>query len=57
MIYELTDQADNHRVLAWAGVPTPASAFPTSGITRCDLRPDFVLDSKVPFTRGSRAAT
>lgn len=52
LIYELDEVSFDHRVLAWAGVPTPASAFPTSGISFYTLRDDFVLSSAVPFVRG-----
>ena len=38
--------------LLFAGVPTPASAFPTSGITAYNLEADFTLKSLIPFIRG-----
>ena len=38
--------------LVFVGVPTPASAFPTSGITAYNMEADFTLDSLVPFIRG-----
>ena len=47
VLYELTDQGDGHKVLAWAGVPT--TTFPTSGATFYNFRRDFVMDSDVPF--------
>lgn len=46
VVYELSGS----RQLVFAGVPTPASAFPTSGVTTFDIRDDFTLGgSKVPF--------
>ena len=57
VIYELTDQDDNHKVLAFAGTPTPASAFPTSGATFYSLQNDFVLGSSIPFARASNGGT
>ena len=38
------------RDLIFAGVPTPVSAFPTSGVTAYTFAPDFLLfDTRVPF--------
>ena len=54
---ELTDQADNHKVLVFGGQATPASAFPTSGATFYALQNDFVLGSNIPFTRASNGGT
>ena len=45
ILYELTDQADNHRVLAFAGIPT--TTFPTTGATFFRARDDFILGSRV----------
>lgn len=46
----LEDDFPGFRGVAFFGLPTPASAFPTSGVTAYDLRPDFVLGgSNVPF--------
>ncbi len=53
VFYQLTDQGDGRDVLVWAGVPTPASAFPTSGATFYEFEPDFVLRSNVPFLNSS----
>jgi hypothetical protein len=39
----------NIRSTTFAGVPTPASKVPTSGTTNFVLRPDFVLNSTIPF--------
>ncbi len=41
-----------HTVVAWAGVPTQPSAFPTTRqVTFYDLQDDFVLNSNFPFIR------
>ncbi len=55
--YELTDQTDSHRVLAFAGVPT--TAYPTTGATFYTLSKDFIMGSLFPFipTASSGAAT
>ena len=45
--YELTDQTDSHRVLAFAGVPT--TAYPTTGATFYELSGDFIMGSLFPF--------
>ena len=55
VIYELTDQADSHKVLAWSGVPT--TTFPTSGATSYNFRRDFVMDSDVPFVSKSTSGS
>ncbi len=55
VIYELTDQADSHKVLAWSGVPT--TTFPTSGATFYNFRRDFVMDSDVPFVSKSTSGS
>lgn len=52
LVYEFTIDNSPTRVAAWAGLPTPGSAFPTNGVTHYNLRPDFVLNSRVPFIRG-----
>ena len=45
ILYELTDNGDGHRVLAFAGIPT--TTFPTTGATFYAARDDFILGSKV----------
>lgn len=45
--YRLTDQADGHRVFAFAGVPT--TAYPTTGATFYKLSNDFIMGSLFPF--------
>ena len=53
VFFELTDQTDTHKGLAGGGVPTPASAFPTSAsVSIYQLQDDFVLGSNLPFVRG-----
>ncbi len=49
--YELTDSGDGHKVLGFGGVPV--TGVPTSGTSFYALQDDFVMDSKVPFVRGS----
>lgn len=44
------DEFPGFRGIAFFGLPTPAAAFPASGVTAYDLRPDFVLGgSGIPF--------
>lgn len=50
LIYELSD-GGMQRVLGFAGKPTAAADFPSSGFTAYAFRPDFVLRSDVPFIR------
>jgi hypothetical protein len=46
LLYEL----NGSQQLIFAGVPTPSSAVPSSGVTTYDMRDDFTLGgSKVPF--------
>ena len=53
LIYEFTLlEDDDIRVMAWAGLPTPAPALGTATTMHYALRPDFVLGSSVPFVRG-----
>ncbi len=50
VFYELDETSFDHKVLAWAGLPTPLSEFPTSGTTSYALRDDFVLGGvQIPF--------
>lgn len=46
VLYELSGSQQ----LVFAGVPTPSSAFPTSGVTSYNIRDDFTLGgSNIPF--------
>jgi hypothetical protein len=45
LLYELSNQSKNQRILAFAGVPT--ATLPTSGITTYAALDDFILGSKV----------
>lgn len=50
VFYELDETSFDHKVLAWAGLPTPLSTIPTEGTTAYALRDDFVLGGvQIPF--------
>lgn len=50
VVYELSGSQQ----LVFAGVPTPSSSFPTSGVTTYNIRDDFTLGgAKVPFIPAS----
>ncbi len=49
---DLTDPKFD-QVLAWAGIPTPASAMPTSGITYYSFQMDAMLNADVAFIPNS----
>jgi hypothetical protein len=55
LLYTLMDQADGHKVLAFAGVPTPPAAFPTTGVWRYALQDDFVRGQTLPFIEDPQA--
>ena len=57
IVYEFEIDGSGERSFIWAGLPTPAAAFPTSGVRHYTLRPDYVLDSGVPFVRGVSGAS
>lgn len=49
VIYQLVDNADGHRVLVWAGVPTPTATLPTTGVSQYGLTGDYLRNSDVAF--------
>ena len=49
LLYQLAGVGDGRRVLAFAGVPTPTPAFPTTGIWSYVLLNDFVREQTLPF--------
>jgi len=49
VLYSLVDAADGHRVLAFAGTPTPAAQVPTTGVWRYVVQDDFVRGVTLPF--------
>ena len=48
-LYELIDDINGQRVVAWGGAPTPQTAFPTSGVSTYGLSDDFARQSDIPF--------